>query len=251
MSKLLRLNEVEALFFFQGRLLDQLPSSFGLNHIQNSKAVILFHGYGANAWDLSPLAEYRYKLSSQSDELWIFPQGFLNLSDGSGDFGQRAWFPISVERLMMQKVSSPDFLSHQVIDSADQIFIKLTNFVDSLSRLGVKNFILGGFSQGGMIAYHLLPLIQNKDLIVETLALFSTVSIDFNRYHPIWQKNISFQTLKHLIQSHGKSDEVLSFTEGKKLFSFLSPYFRQSEFIEFHGGHSLPENALLTFFKFI
>jgi phospholipase/carboxylesterase len=251
MPQLLRLKEVEALFFFQGKWLDKLPSSFALSTNQEIKAIILFHGYGANAWDLSSLAEFRYQSSHKSEELWIFPQGFLNLSGGFGDFGQCAWFPISVERLMLQKVSSPDFLSHQTIDSATQIFTKLSHFVDELSQLGVREIVLGGFSQGGMIAYHLLPLIDKKEVSVETLALFSTVSIDFNHYHPLWQKNIPFQSLKHLIQSHGKSDEVLSFSEGKKLFSFLSPYFRQSEFCEFSGGHALPENALLTFFRFI
>lgn len=253
MPSLLPLGKVEALYFFRGEWLKQLPTSFISEKDRDLKTIIIFHGYGANAWDLSSLAAYhgRYIDTEQvQDYLWIFPQGLLNLAGNTNDFGQRAWFPISVERLLLQKTASPDFLSQQTIHGSENLQKTLMGFVALLADRGIRQIILGGFSQGGMLAYHLLP--SFKALVsVDTLAIFSTVSIDFNRYHQLWHEQIPYQSLKTLLQSHGTRDEVLDHNEGKKLFAYLSPYFQRAEFIEFIGGHTITDDTLLTFFKFL
>ena len=230
-----------------------MPKAFASDASKNSmSAIILFHGFGANAWDLASIAEYYQQCNvgdTHRNYVWIFPQGFLNLAGLGMDYNQRAWFPIALERLMSLRSSTPDVLSEQIIPSSQEIFSNLKAFVDSLSQLEVQKIILGGFSQGATVAYHLLPLlVREKNVLVEGLVLFSTVSIDFHRYHNLWSKNVEFQSLKFLLQSHGKNDELLAFSEGKKLFSYLSPFFQQNKFIEFYGGHALPENVLTTFF---
>lgn len=248
MSSLIRLGNIDALYFYRGEWLSVLPVTFS-----STNAVILFHGYGANAWDLASFAEYYQQLMPHKnvhDYLWVFPQGLLDLSGGFGDGSQRAWFPISIERLLMQKTADEDFLSYQTIENGDVVLSTLEGLIGELSSREIKSIVLGGFSQGGMLAYHLLPRIISK-VSVSVLALFSTVSIEFQRYQSLWQKQVPFQSLKVLLQSHGTSDEVLSYKEGSKLFSYLSNYFQQSEFMEFKGGHTIPENTLRTFFKFL
>jgi predicted esterase len=247
--KLLRLGEVDALYYYQGSWQNSLPL---MPEQSNLTAIVLFHGYGANAQDLGSISQYydqknNFKASSL---LWIFPQGPLNLSGGYGDFSQRAWFPISVERLMMQSQAGPDFMSQQTIEGADQLFSNLERYFNLLNDHGLKNMVLGGFSQGGMVAYHVLPRIVKK-FSINVLALFSTVSIDFNRYHQLWKQQVSFQSLANLIQSHGRSDQILSYQESKNLHEYLRPYFQRSDFIEFFDGHTIPENVLAKFFKLI
>lgn len=253
MSKLLQLANVEALYYLNGHWLESLSS---LTNYQQLKVVVLLHGYGANAWDLASIAEYHHqqrqfhKNNQDQSYLWIFPQGVLSLSGGNQNFDQRAWFPISVERLMLQRTSGPDFLSQQKIESGDELLAALQEYFIKLHSLGLNNLCLGGFSQGGMIAYQLLPMILDY-FKLELLALFSTVSIDFNRYHPLWQKHVSYQALPRLIQSHGKVDQVLSYQEGKNLFSYLSPYFQNSEFLDFNDGHTIAPNVISRFFNLI
>lgn len=247
---LFRLGEVEAKYFFKGSWLSQLPLTF---EEQNVTALTLFHGYGANASDLASIAEYYHQRHSSSLEkniLWIFPQGPINLSAGFSEFAQRAWFPISVERLMMQKIGGPDFLSQQEIEDAERLFKNIETYFGLLSTRGIKKIILGGFSQGGMVAYHLLPRVV-KFFSIELLALFSTVSIDFKRYDPLWKNSVNYQSLKKILQSHGFRDEILPYQEGKNLHAYLAPYFQDAKFLEINDGHTIPENVLLTFFHLI
>ncbi len=245
---LLRLGEVEALYYYEGSWLNSLPATFNDPELV---AVVLFHGYGANAADLSSIAEYYHRKNTANSNrklLWIFPQGPLNLAGGYGDYGQRAWFPIPLERLMMQRAPGADYISQEVIDKGDHLLQNLESYFYLLNGLGLKKIVLGGFSQGGMIAYHLLPRIAQK-FQINLLALFSTVSIDFNRFNPLWKSNFTYQNFKKLIQSHGTRDDILPYQEGKNLHSYISPFFQDAEFIEFNDGHTIPENVLSTFFK--
>lgn len=248
--KLLRLGEVEALYYYESSWLEKLPATFSESNVLS---IFLFHGYGANAWDLASIAQHYQQKNYPHSELkllWIFPQGPLNLSGGQGSSSQRAWFPIPLERLMMQKTPGPDFISGQCIEKGDVLFNNLESYFYLLNGLGLKKIILAGFSQGGMLAYHLLPRVT-KYFELELVALFSTVAIDFNRFNPLWQANITHQSLKKLLQSHGKLDEILPFHEGKNLHSYLAPFFRHAEFIEFNHGHTIPENVLNKFFNLI
>src|SRR5437016_5271755 len=54
--------------------------------------VVLFHGYGAGAYDLVPLHEIA---AAPAGTRWIFPDGIEDAANGMG----RAWFPINEEAL--------------------------------------------------------------------------------------------------------------------------------------------------------
>ena len=241
---LLRLGEVEALYYFRGEWLSTLPSSFN-----NSKFCLILHGYGANAWDLASFAEYYGQLYPHDENrLWIFPQGFLELGNGNGSQSSRAWFPISIERLMMNKFSTDEnFMNNQKITDREKIIEKFSNYFSLLKKINLEKGVLGGFSQGGMLAYHLLPKFINF-FSLELLSLFSTLGIEQSFYQKEWE-NIDEKSLPALIQSHGNRDEVLNIKDGKKLYSFLEKYFKKSEFLEFNSGHTIPDNIIRSFFN--
>jgi phospholipase/carboxylesterase len=244
---LLRIGEVDSLIYYRGAWLKSLDK-FSLT--QDSSVVVLLHGYGANAMDLSSIANYFHSQPSRNtkDIAWFFPQGILSLSGGFFESGQRAWFPISVDRLMRQKMGDSDVLSKEIIEGADDLLSKLDSFFSQIRGYGANKLVLGGFSQGGMVAYHLLPRIISHWQL-QCLALFSTVSIEFSRYDKMWKEHLSNQSLKYLVFSHGKRDDILPYQEGKNLFSYLSSYFQQSDFLPFDDGHTIPDDVIQTFFK--
>lgn len=243
---LISLNGVETLIIHRGKELNSLDE---LNELEFSKIVVLFHGYGANAWDLSVLSKFHDQIDKIKSEkiLWFYPQGLISLSTGFYEGGQRAWFPISVDRLLRQKVGDPDVLSREKIEEADHLLRTLEKFFDAIKKFKNVPLVLGGFSQGGMVSYHLLPSLVNQWKI-KSLCLFSTLSIEFNRFDPLWRSKVQ-DKLPFLLFSHGKSDEILPYQEGRNLFAYLSSYFLDAEFMSFHEGHTIPPQVLETFFK--
>lgn len=245
---LISINGVETLIFHRGQELHSLDEISKLNV---SKFVVLFHGYGANAWDLSIFSKFYDQMYNGNSEniLWFFPQGILSLAMGFFDGGQRAWFPITVDRLLRQKENDPDVLSKERIDRGDELLSLLSSFFKNLRKFGNQELVLGGFSQGGMVSYHLLPLIV-EEWKINIFALFSTLSIEFNRFDPLWRKCIQTK-LPFLLQSHGKTDDILPYQEGRNLFLYLSSYFHNHEFISFESGHTVPELVINKFFKYL
>lgn len=110
--------------------------------------VILFHGYGANAYDLSPLSAY---LDLPDGTNWLFPNGILEIPVMPG-YNGRAWFPIDMEALQRAMTTGGyrDFSDRYPagLESARE------KAMEMIRILGVPmdKIILGGFSQGAMLA---------------------------------------------------------------------------------------------------
>src|SRR5687768_15305080 len=63
---------------------------------EGAPVVVCFHGYGADAADLAPLA---MELDLPGPARWVFPDAPLELG-----FGGKAWFPIDERRLEAAQV---------------------------------------------------------------------------------------------------------------------------------------------------
>jgi phospholipase/carboxylesterase len=65
--------------------------------------------------------------------------------------------------------------------------------------------------------------------------------------------NTKGENLKDLpvIQSHGKSDELIPFDMGQKLNEYLSEKGMKVEFVPFHGGHTITLEVIDKFTSFL
>ena len=113
--------------------------------------VVMFHGYGADAFDLLPLSQ---ELTNGRRVRWLFPQGVLEVPLGFHMMG-RAWFPIDIDALnqAMAQGGHRDFARERP-PGMNEACMAARAMLDELN-IPMGRIVLGGFSQGAMIATEL------------------------------------------------------------------------------------------------
>lgn len=191
-------------------------------------ALVLLHGYGANAYDLAPLFPFLFPKKNYD---CYCPNG---LYPALGVPMGRAWFPIPLEHLMssrqglerisiVRKWSGPEFL-----DSLGELSL----FIQNLEHR-YEEIIIAGFSQGAMMTSHLLT----SSLKIKKGIIFSGALIgqDLMKEPEHW-----IQTF----HSHGEADPLLPLSWGRDLVNFLTSQKMETNFYEFEGGHEIPRHIL-------
>lgn len=206
----------------------------------SKKAVVLLHGYGANMQDLAPLAQI---VDSQQEYDWFFPDAPLN-AQGMPAFA-RAWFPIDIERI--QRAA----LLNERYDLADYHPPELNSSLAQCEEFFAQNLdvydeiILGGFSQGGMMALHCYPLLLEK---VSKLVLLSTCLLSEST---LTQKLKDVVAPIPVLFAHGTQDPVIPYETAKNLAIWLSQNEFPLEFISHQGGHEIPLDVLKKISSFL
>jgi phospholipase/carboxylesterase len=204
------------------------------------KTVLVMHGYGADMNDLAPLFNY---LDPQQKFNWIFPNGICRVELGPHSTG-RAWFPIrmaDIEAAAMrgESVDFADVLPDGMTEAEGRIKSLLITL-----RIEPQNLILGGFSQGAMMACQVaLTLPQN----VAGLLLFSGTSINFKTWQALAPNHKSIP----YFQSHGTEDPVLGFAHAEKLHNMFTNSGLKGHFIPFRGFHEIPLPVIRQAAKFL
>ncbi len=202
--------------------------------------VILFHGYGADADDLHPLCQY---LDPSENYDWYFPQGIIQVILGPGARG-RAWFDIDVKALeeAMMKGVFRDLSAVRPNNMSIAVEIAMEFISTIMERY--KKVVVGGFSQGAMLAVESFLKLEKKP---EGLVVLSGALIDEKTLRA-YAKNIDG---KKFFMSHGFNDVLLDFKSSEKLFHLLRGAGMEGKFHQFKGGHEIPPIVLNELGKFI
>jgi phospholipase/carboxylesterase len=206
---------------------------------RKDKVICFLHGYGASMYDLYSLSE---SIADAKDYDWIFINGLLPLQGNM--LSARAWFPIDMQALeaAMMRGEFREF-SSAYPNELDIAINTCLDFLKSQTQ-NYKELHLGGFSQGAMVSSHLAGRgIDN----LKTLTLFSGNLIGKE------QLNAHFKLTNRLpfFQSHGKSDQVLSYYQAKDLFELLKLNHLEGEFVTFDGAHEIPIGVLRKWEQFL
>ena len=199
--------------------------------------VVLFHGYGADASDLAPLAS-----ALGGDFTWIFPNGVNSLSPHFPT--GRAWFEIDTESLERHLAAGThrDLSIFRPTD-IESTYKKGRAFLDELESQ-YDQIILGGFSQGAMFSTELTLRAPQKPkaLIILSGSLLS------RKHWAQWApscKGLPF------FQSHGDQDPLLSFHQAENLFEMLTETEWVGEFHSFSGQHEIPPGIIVALRSFL
>lgn len=203
--------------------------------------VVLFHGYGADAGDLVPLAQ---ALRGPKDTNWIFPNGHLTVPLG-GHFEGRAWFPISVAEL---ERAAAGVVPGVTFDALTPPGLKRAreNVLEMLARLGrpSQRLILGGFSQGAMLA---TDVVLHGDLAPAGLAILSGTLV----HRAVWKEQARRHAGFEFFQSHGSHDPVLPYEVARQLESLLLESGWKGRLQRFEGGHEIPPEVVIQLGQYI
>lgn len=204
------------------------------------KWIVLCHGYGADASDLRPLADLMHLDDSTN---WLFPNGILEVPIGP-QFTGRAWFPIDMEALQLAMMRGEHRIFSTIcppgLDEAR------TALKAEIEKLGVpwSNIVLGGFSQGAMLA---TDLALSLDETPRGLVILSGVLVNADQWGPLLDKHPELK----VIQSHGRMDPLLDFAEALKLHQLFEDRGIKNEFLPFEGGHEIPPAVLARVREFL
>ena len=215
-----------------------------LDSFSDEKApwVLVFHGYGADAFDLFPLHEV---ISLKNPLNWIFPQGTIEVPVGPGWTG-RGWWNIDIAQIQRDAAQGVERDLSQ--ESNPQLTTTRQKVLAAIETMKVpwSQIILGGFSQGAMLAVDLyLHAPQNpRGLFLWSSALVNktewkarTQSEEFKSR----QKEIPHPTF---FQSHGTQDSVLTLKNGQRLEGFLQSLGMKGKLNSFVGGHEIPPQII-------
>jgi phospholipase/carboxylesterase len=227
---------------------------------QRPLTVVMAHGFGANAWDLAPLAD---TIDREAALRWLFPQAPSSLAGAAGQPGipdtdyrpeiGRAWFPRSQEDLREALFGNyfatigdqrpPD------LGSAGDELLELVSEAQG-SDAELTGVVLGGFSQGAMVA---VEAVLRASSLPEGIILLSGNPIDRDRWKELFTTFPERHERKSVpyFQSHGTSDPVLSYQSARELNDMLTRAGFVGEFQHFPGGHTIPNEVVWSLSEFL
>ena len=175
--------------------------------------VVLLHGFGAPGDDLVPLWRV---LDVPKETRFVFPAAPLSLNMGFGD--SRAWWMLDMERLAQKRAEGnwaqlvkevPNGLS-----VAREKVVGLLNTVKKELRVASEELLLGGFSQGAMLA---CDTVLRTDHPFAGLVLLSGSLIAKDE----WASLMGGRKGLPVFQSHGTDDPLLSPVVAQELRDML------------------------------
>ena len=204
--------------------------------------VVLLHGYGASGDDLVPLAR-----EVEAGPLrWVFPAAPLALASGYGD--GRAWWEIDLAALEAalsagvardRSTEVPPGLA----SARAQVFALLDALPDALGPRAVRP-VLGGFSQGAMLA---CDVALRSPRALAGLALLSGTLLAAHEWTPLMPARRGLD----VFVSHGTHDPLLPFDQAERLCAELRAAGVAIDWAPFSGAHEIPPLVLARLEAFL
>lgn len=213
-------------------------------------AVILCHGFGAPGNDLVPLVDELIAVEPALASMRFYvPAAPISLGNtGWGD--ARAWWPINLPTVARFQAGDPTALREfskaepHGMPLARQALLKLVNEVSTQTKLPLGRVMLGGFSQGAMLATDVALRLEEAPLGLVVLS--GTLLLE-----DVWGPKARARAGLRVFQTHGRADPILAFVAAGWLRELLVQSGMQVEFEPFDGGHTIDPHAPKQLAKFI
>jgi phospholipase/carboxylesterase len=204
-------------------------------------ALVLCHGYGAPATDLASLAQPLLAVPElAASTVCIFPGAGLDLAE-RGMPGGRAWWHLDLDRLLNRP--SPELLLQFRQACPDGLAEARASLLALLGEAGKQlgltadRFVLGGFSQGSMLATDVALRLKKQPA---GLAILSGALINEHEWRPL----ASERGPLNVFQSHGHHDSILPLFMATALRDLLAESGAAVDFQPFDGDHAIPEEVV-------
>ncbi|HTQ04316.1 MAG TPA: hypothetical protein VMI54_10685 [Polyangiaceae bacterium] len=201
--------------------------------------VVLLHGFAGLAEDLAPFGRSMAVVGT-----FVFPEAPVDLAP-LGLRG-RAWWPSDgVARAEAIAGAGARDLSDFEPEGLDEARARLDALLDALSAENPgAPLVLGGFSQGAMLAF---------DLALRTKRpLAGLVQLSGCRIAArIWDPLLTSRRGTRAFISHGRQDPDLAFAAADAWQRDLTAAGWRVDFFPFDGGHETPLGALRALKKFL
>jgi phospholipase/carboxylesterase len=202
--------------------------------------LVLLHGYGSSAEQWSPFTQ---TIRLPPKGRFVFPQAPDVTSPPDGPSSGRAWWRLELAAHIPPGGTLPD-LSATRPPGLHIAAALVTDLLESLERSPGRPLLVGGYSQGAMVASEVA---FRTDARIDALVLLSGTLVD----EPSWER--AFQRRRELpvFMSHGRSDSILSFAIADRFRSKLQAAGVRVTWVPFDGGHEIPAVVVRRLNEFI
>jgi phospholipase/carboxylesterase len=202
--------------------------------------LVLLHGYGSNASDWEP---FTGTLAVPAHTHFVFPEAPETTVPPDGPIGGRAWWRLDLEDHVRRGQQLPD-LSATDPPGLDASASLVHTLLLDLSRAPGGPVVLGGFSQGAMVAS---DLAFTTDDDVAALVLLSGTPVD----ETTWRRGFAKRRGLRVFVSHGRADPILSFAAAERFQRELADAGLAVTWVPFDGGHEIPGQVVAALNAFL
>jgi len=202
--------------------------------------LVLLHGYGSAAEHWLP---YTQTISFPSVGQFLFPQAPEMVARKDGLLDGRAWWRLDLAAHRRVGKLGVDLTNEE--PRGLERAAKLVRW--SLSREGNSEahpFVLGGFSQGAMVACE-VAFASHEPLAA--LVILSGTPLD----RAGWRPRMATRKGMPVFMSHGRADNILPFDLAERLRADLVAAGVDVTFVPFDGGHEIPEVVVTALGEFL
>ena len=203
---------------------------------QADAAVVWLHGLGDSGDGFAPIVP-ELRLPKSSGIRFLFPHAPVRPITINGGMQMRGWY---------------DIKTWDLNDRADETGVResaaaVTALLDKLIEQGIpaNRILLAGFSQGGVIALHLLPRLPYKLAGVMALSTYMAVPGKLKEEMTGANKNTA------VLVNHGTHDEVVPYSAGQAAFNALKFAGFTVNWAEYRMGHSVCPQQIADISRFI
>jgi phospholipase/carboxylesterase len=195
-------------------------------------AVVLMHGFGAPGDDLVSLWR---ALRAPPGTRFVFPEAPLSLAElGMPD--RRAWWMNDIARF--QRATTSKELEGRIAEvpaglaeARERVLAMLTEVA---TLLNPSKVVLGGFSQGSMLA---VDVALRTEVRLAGVVVMSGGLMAASEWKALAPKRKGLP----VVQSHGVRDPIVPFLSGEKLRDLLTEAGLAHTWVPFGGEHTIPE----------
>lgn len=208
-------------------------------------AVILLHGYGAPGTDLVPLWR---SLRVPPEVRFVFPEAPIALGPPMAPPGGRAWWHIDVAALEHAlRTGSTRELSAGVPEGLVAARERVSALLDAVTHdlaAPSERVVLGGFSQGAMLACDVA--LHDPRPLAGLVLMSGTVVAERE-----WAPRYAARKGLPVIMSHGRADPLLPFSVAERWRDDLRAAGLDVAWHPFGGGHGIADGLLDALGPFI
>jgi phospholipase/carboxylesterase len=201
--------------------------------------IVLLHGYCSSEKDWVPFVK---SIRLPPGTRFLFPRGPETAKRTDGGPAGRAWWHLDLAADVRDKGLGAD-LSREKPKGIDLAARAVRALLARQGNRAAQPFILGGFSQGAMVASEVA---FRSDEPLRALVLLSGTLVD----ETSWKANFARRKGLHVFIAHGRADPTLSFEAADRMQSAMAAAGIEVTWFPFDGGHETPAEVIVALNEF-
>ena len=201
---------------------------------------MLLHGYGSSPERWAPFTQ---TIWLPPGGRFVFPRGPETTVPPDGPPDGRAWWRLELAAHIPPGRSIPD-LSATAPPGIRSAAGRVRRLLDDLQSRAEPALLLGGFSQGAMVASEVA---FTSEAPLRALVLLSGTTVD----EASWTPGLPRRRGLPVFLSHGRSDRVLPFEIAERLRARLEAAGLRVTWCPFDGGHEIPAEVVVALNRFL